>query len=205
MLGVDHEALAKDVGQLGSVAILAADNLFLVLVVIARRQELSENQFGNVAALCGMEFDGNPVSVVFDTKGPFKDRNVHAPNRLPAFGGRGPDKGVSRIDNHLVKELVEAGIHLDGFPDHLVCGGVVDPSLNRARGRGSDVGVGELEDVFLVAQEFVGFKRLCCSGCHGLCWPSVRQTLRLNFCCYCCFAFALLDINSFSPYRDSCL
>ena len=170
VLGVDGKPVAKDVGELGSVAILPADNLLFVLVVVARGQELSENQFGNVAALRGMKLDGNAVAVVFDPKGSVCDGKVHVFNGLAALGRRGPDKGVSRIDENLVKELVEAGVHLDRLPDHLVTGGIVDPSLNRARGRGSNVGVGELEDVLLVAQEFVGFKRLG-GGCHGACWP----------------------------------
>ena len=169
MLGVNGESLAKDIGEFGAIAILAPDNLFFILVVIARGQELSKDEFGNVASLGGMQFNGNAVAVIFDTKGSSEDRNVHMPNRLAAFCGGGSDKGISRIHQDLVKEFVEPGVHLNRFPEHLVAGRVVDPSLFGAGGGGSDIRVGELEDVFLVAQEFIGFERLG-SGCHGTCW-----------------------------------
>lgn len=71
------------------------------------------------------------------------------------FGGRARDV-IDGIHHELVEDLVEPGIEVNGSPDHLMGGDVIDPAALFVRVTGTDVGVGELENVLPLSQLLVG-------------------------------------------------
>ena len=63
------ELVREYVHELCAVAVLAADNLLLGLVVIAARQEVAENQLWHPDLVLGVVFNRNALAVVLDADG----------------------------------------------------------------------------------------------------------------------------------------
>jgi len=62
----DLHLLREDIDQLHAVAILTADELLLVLVVVGRRQQLTEDHLGNPDLVLGMLGDIDGLTVILD-------------------------------------------------------------------------------------------------------------------------------------------
>ena len=46
MTSAQGELVAEDIGQLGAIAILATDNLLLILVIVATGEKMAEDELG---------------------------------------------------------------------------------------------------------------------------------------------------------------
>lgn len=163
MVRRNAEPARKDVRELRTIAVLAADDLLFALRVVARGEESAEDQFGNVALFRRMFLDRDSVTVVFHCYNQrlgrsALDRHIDSLNGLAALGDRRTDKGVPSIYKDLIEKLVETWVKLDSFPDHFVGFGIENPSLFAARRSRPNVGIRQLQDVLFVAQDLVGFK-----------------------------------------------
>ena len=160
--------LRKDVDQLDAVAVLAAHQLLLVLVVVSGCQQLPKDHLGNPDLVFGVLGDINGLSVVRD-----------AESLRVALDGNGLD-GVLRVlltqaddlvvgvHQELVHQLVEARV--DGNSGCLEVVSIAHKHLFGASHNATHVGVGKVEDVLAVRLALVVGRES-----HGeICGPSHR-------------------------------
>ena len=128
---LNREGVREDVGELGAIAVLAADNLLLFLVVVSAGQEMSENHLGYIDLLSRMHLNRNTVAVILYTDGYtcgvllHTDLNVldRSLTCLPT-----PNKSIPSIYDNLIKELVETRVERAVAVDHLTLRSIKDPS-----------------------------------------------------------------------------
>ena len=149
-----NHLFGKDIDQLDAVAILSADQLLLLRVVVRRGQELTEDHLGDPRLVLRVFGDVDRLSIVRDGEGVRIARDVDALDR----GGRillpQPHDLVVGVDDQLIDELVETRVDgnlaecepiLSMQVDLILC------SLDTA-----DVGVWKAENVLAVGLLHVG-------------------------------------------------
>lgn len=143
--GLNDELGRENIRQLGTITIAATCGLLLSIIVVAARQEMSEDQLRDVDLLLLVNLHGNTIAIVVDA-----DTVLFHINRdLDGIHGGISLLVVRGVDEDLVKDLVQAGDVGDGAVDHFaaVLGVVEDPEGLGVLLDGSDVGVGTEEDV----------------------------------------------------------
>ena len=165
------ELVTEDIRELGSIAVLASDNLLLILIVIAAGEKVAKDKLRSVDLILRVLLDGNTVTVVL-----YDNLEVAVDFRRGDFNmlygsfillGLRTDKCVTSIDYNLIKELVETRIESHLPVDHLSLLCVIDPSEFRMSFHRTNVGIWELKDVIPMGQTLI----LIGGGCHCFsCW-----------------------------------
>ena len=104
---------------------------------------MAEDKLRNHDLVFGMDHHRNAFAVIPDGKGCGCDGNPELGD-LPStdsFGRRARDV-VDSIHDNFVEDLVKPRIEVDGAPDHLAGGRIVDPAALFVRVTGTDVGIG---------------------------------------------------------------
>ena len=99
----DDELGGEDVRQLGAVTVAPADNLLFVVVVVARRQKMTKDEFRDVNAFVFVHFYGNAVTIVIHSNQPLLDVDVHA-EFLHLWVAH---LVVRRVDENFIENLVQ--------------------------------------------------------------------------------------------------
>ena len=147
--------MREDVDELRTVAVLAADNLLLALVVVPARQKVAEDELRNPDLVLRVLGDGDTITVILHTDCQhainifYTDINVL--NGI--CGTDAADTGVACIYNNLIKELVKARIELDLLVSHTTI--LENPSPLLVRLNGADIGIGQLQDMLTVRKLLV--------------------------------------------------
>jgi hypothetical protein len=149
----------EDVRQLGAIAILAADNLLLLLVVVPAGKQVAKDHLRNEDLLCGVLFDGNTITIILyaDEETGCRDASTH----LNVLDGRltrlsTPNKSIPSIHDNLIKELVEARVESAVAIDHLPLLCIKDPAHLIVRLYRPNVGVRQLQNVLPVRVLLIG-------------------------------------------------
>ena len=116
------ETGAEDVRELGTVAILPANDLLLTLGVIPAGQKLAEDEFRGMDLVFSVNLNRDAVAIILysDLEGRGRlDTDVNMLDGSAPRLRRRAYKGVAGIHNDLVEEFVESGIEGEGLEDHL--------------------------------------------------------------------------------------
>ena len=154
-----NHLLRKDVSQLDAVAVLAAHQLLLVLVVVGGRQQFAEDHLWNPDLVLGVLRDINRLSVVLNGKGCGRAGDL---NRLDGILGvllTQADGVVVGVHQQLVHQLVETRVN--GNCGCLEVLSIANEHLLGASHNAAHVGVGKVKDVLAVRLALVGRE------CHG--------------------------------------
>ena len=101
--GFYDELLGEDVRELGAVTVSPADNLLLVVVIVGRRQQVTEDQLWNVASFLFVHFNRNTVAIVVHANQPLLDVNVDS----QLLHLRVAHLVVRRVDQNFIENLVQ--------------------------------------------------------------------------------------------------
>lgn len=153
----DAEVATEDIRELGTIAILTAHDLLLLLVVVATGQQVAKDHLRDPALLCGMLLDRNTVAVILhaDNQGVCRRLIARHLNLLDrrTTGLAAAHQSIPCIYNDLVKDLVEARVEGNITVDHLATAtspSIKDPALLGVRIRAADIGIGQLQNVLTV-------------------------------------------------------
>ena len=164
----DLHLLREDIDQLHAVAVLTADQLLLILVVVRRGEQLAEDHLGNPHLVLRVLRDVDGLTVILNREAIGVAENVDLLHRVSRILLAQSDRMVMGIHEKFVDELVESRIDCDGLgleagirrvEKHLLL-----RSLNAA-----DVGVGKGEDVLAVRLALVGGRKVG-HFLRVLCW-----------------------------------
>ena len=115
---------------------------------------MAEDHFGNHNLLILFHFDRDAIAVVLHGDHSVTiaslDTHVNVFDGGHPRGGHGAHKLIACIHNDLVEDLVEARIEVEFAPDHLVRGGIIDPTRLLVGLGAADVGVREFQDVLVM-------------------------------------------------------
>ena len=107
---LDNKFRGKNVGELGPVAVAPARHLFLRGVIVARSEQMAKDELGRIHPRLGVNGDINAAAVVPHGKAAARRVQRH----FDALERRAPHLMVARIDQNLVKNLVQARNVRDG-------------------------------------------------------------------------------------------
>ena len=117
------KAVAEDVREFSTIAILSTDDLLLALVIVAASQEVTKDEFGCVDLVFRMEFNGNAVTVVLylDSDKAFGGTRNGNINVFYGLLTRhlAADQSIAGVYQDLVKDLVETRIECHLLMPHL--------------------------------------------------------------------------------------
>jgi len=157
------EARAEDVGELGSVAILAPDDLLLALCVVPAGQELPKDELGCVDLVLWVLLHRNAVAVILHADleglvGLLFDDHINVLDRSAPLLCRAADEGIAGVHQDLVKQLVESRIERYTAVENLAGRLIPQPPRLCVSIGGTNVGVRQFQDVLAVSM-------LLISGC----------------------------------------
>lgn len=146
--GFDDKLGGVDVGKLGTVTVASTGRLLLVVVIVRRGEEVTEDEFWDPNAFLAMDLDGNTSAVVVHRDASlfavnFDLENVHRLVVLLVIGG---------VDEDFVKDLVETWDEGALAQLHVACGLIKNPHKLCGGLSATDVGVWTLEHVFELGQ-----------------------------------------------------
>ncbi len=157
------ELVAEDVGELGTITVLATDNLLLLLVVIAAREKMAEDHLRNVNLLNRVLDNRNTVAVVLHRDTPLpcslsriRGRNADVDMLNRRSQGSAANEGIPRIHHNLIKQLVEARIELENLLHHLTLLYIIDPAALIMGLYRTNIGIRKLQDVLAVRVLLIG-------------------------------------------------
>mmetsp|Transcript_34625 Transcript_34625/g.112674 ORF Transcript_34625/g.112674 Transcript_34625/m.112674 type:complete len:321 (-) Transcript_34625:198-1160(-) len=135
---LDDEFRGEDVGEFGTIAVPAACHLLLLVVVVVAGEEVSEDEFRNVAIVLLMHDNGHALPVVHDGDEALLlvDDDVDG---VHAF--RVPVRVVGSIHQDLVKDFVQCRDEVDLFEDDLTLAIVVNEHVLMLMFSGADIRV----------------------------------------------------------------
>jgi len=157
--GGNDEFATVNVGQLRTVAVLAAHGLLLGLIVIGRCEQVTEDEFGNHHFVLRMNGDGNAFAVIVnhDLRRRHSDHNPGHPFFF--FGdGRHARHVIQRVHDELIEDLEETRIECDIAKDHAPRLSIVDPSALDMGIAGADVSIGQLKNMFALRKLLIAFR-----------------------------------------------
>lgn len=155
----DLKFIREDVGELGTVAVLSTDNLLFALFVVARGEEMTEDELRDLALLGRMLFHRDTVTIVLH--GDAEATIVEAGRDLNVLDRRAvgirlrANKSITSIDDQLIKGLVKTRIELDLTMNHLILACIIDPAVFSASVYRPDVRVRKLKNVRTVLELLV--------------------------------------------------
>ena len=109
---IDNDQLklfAKDIGQLGAVAVPTTDHTLLLVVIVGAGQKMAEDQLWNPDTSLGVTLDGDGRAIVFDADS-LSEGHVNLFDLLGVCR-----RLVEGVDQNLVKDLEQAWTDYDRF------------------------------------------------------------------------------------------
>ena len=130
---------------------------------------MSEDEFRCVHFFGRVKFNGNAVTIVGNTNDHFtvlitSHADVNMLHRDAITLCNRANVGITGIYKNLVEDLVEARIHLDCAPYHMICFSVVDPAPIRVGVTTSNVAVRTHKNMLTQILLLV----LCCRERHSV-------------------------------------
>lgn len=140
---LNDELGAEDVGEFGSEAVAASRDLLLAIIVVRRREQLTEDHLRHVALVFSVHLNRYTLAVVPDPNHILLRLDVdfelrHRWISLKVVGG---------IDQNLVKYFVETRTVTDIFVGHFLRGAIEDPKSLSLHVDAADVSVWSKENV----------------------------------------------------------
>mmetsp|Transcript_3117 Transcript_3117/g.7421 ORF Transcript_3117/g.7421 Transcript_3117/m.7421 type:complete len:356 (-) Transcript_3117:9-1076(-) len=166
---LEDELAGEDVGELRSVAVSAAGDLLLLIVVVVRGQEVAKNQLGHVDIVLFVDLHRDTRSVVPHPHASSLLININ----LDSVHALVPLVVVRRVHQDLVKNLEQRRHPVDLPLLHLTLLAAPHPQCVGGGLHRPDVGIGTKEDVLNLVQLLVGLlHRLPTTG---LSWRSLLR------------------------------
>lgn len=140
--GLHDELLAEDVAQLGPVPVPAPGDLLLIVIVIRRGEEVTEDQLRHIDPLLLVDLHRDTPPVIEDGDPGALGIDIH----LDGVHAGITDLVIGGIHQDLIEDLVESGHEGHGALDHGLI--LINPESLRLGFNGSDVGIRAQQDVF---------------------------------------------------------
>lgn len=109
---LDLEVSGEEIGEFGSVAVSATCHLLLVVMIVRRGEEVSEDEFGNIDSVLLVNLDGYGLSIVGDRHLFTLDLDFDSTHLLVSL------VVVCCVYQDLIKDLIEARDISDVFLYH---------------------------------------------------------------------------------------
>ena len=163
----DLHLLREDIDQLHAIAVLTANQLLLILVVVGRGQQLTEDHLRNPDLVLRVFCDVDGLTIILNREAVGVAENVDLLDRICRVLLAQADRMVMGIHEKFIDELVESRIDGDGLGLELVRG--VEKHLLLRGLDAADIGVGKGEDVLAVRLALVGCRKVG-HFLRVLCW-----------------------------------
>lgn len=149
----DRHLLREDVDELDSVAVLTADELLLLLIVVRGGQEFTEDHLRNVDLVLRVLFDIDRLAVVADGQNAILPIDLDELDGVLRLALAKTDDLIVSIDEKFIDELVEARADRTFVRHELFA--LDDLDLLRMGVDAANVGIGEFENMFTMRELLV--------------------------------------------------